>query len=262
MKRKIQNHLKRIETEKQIKILFACESGSRAWGFHSLDSDYDVRFIYVRKLNDYLSINEKRDVLDKCDGLNLTNNIDPSGWDLKKTLQLLKKSNPVLSEWLRSPIIYRNLLSFRRQLRHLNDEFFSPKAGICHYLNMAEGNFRNYLKNEQVPLKKYFYVLRPILCCLHIEKLQSPPPMHFVELMAEFKNDLGPKINAPIKELLNKKMRSEEISLGPRIDILNKFIEQRLAYFENLNNSLKPAPREYDKLDRFFRNTLSRFEKH
>jgi predicted nucleotidyltransferase len=86
--------------------------------------------------------------------------------------------------------------------------------------------------------------------------------MHFVELMAEFKNDLGPKINASIKGLLNKKTRSEEISLGPRIDILNKFIEQRLAYFENLNNSLKPAPREYDKLDRFFRTTLSRFEKH
>lgn len=262
MKRKIQNYLKKIETEKQIKILFACESGSRAWGFHSFDSDYDVRFIYIRKLNDYLSINEKRDVLDQCDGLNLTDNIDPSGWDLKKTLLLLKKSNPVLSEWLRSPIIYRNPFSFRRQLRKLNDEFFSPKAGICHYLSMAERNFRSYLKNEQVPLKKYFYVLRPILCCLHIEKLQSPPPMQFVELMGEFKNDLGSKINASIKELLNIKMRSEEISLGPRIDILNKFIEKHLAYFENLDNSLEPAHCEYDKLDHFFRTTLFRFEKY
>ena len=102
MKSRILSHLREIETTENVRIVYACESGSRAWGFPSADSDYDVRFLYVHPLEWYLSVDVKRDVIERP----LQGGLDISGWDLKKALQLFRKSNPPLLEWLGSPIVY------------------------------------------------------------------------------------------------------------------------------------------------------------
>ncbi len=103
MRKKIKEQLRRIEDAENIKILLAVESGSRAWGFASPDSDYDVRFVYIRSLEDYLRLDATRDVIE----LPIDDVLDINGWDLQKTLRLLHKSNPTLFEWFSSPIVYK-----------------------------------------------------------------------------------------------------------------------------------------------------------
>ena len=146
MKDKILNILDEIEKKEKIKILHAVESGSRAWGFESNDSDYDVRFIYVRPLDCYLSIEEKRDVIEYSE----SNSLDISGWDIKKALQLFNSSNPPLYEWLTSPITYIEKEGFAERLRDLIAIFYSRTSCLYHYLHMAKGNYRNYLKGDKV----------------------------------------------------------------------------------------------------------------
>lgn len=161
MKEKIIARLNNVETEECVKILYACESGSRAWGFPSADSDFDVRFLYLHPKDWYLSIDleQKRDVIERP----ISDQIDLSGWDLRKALWLFRKSNPPLLEWLGSPIVYWERYSTATQMRQLAETYYSPKACMYHYLHMARGNYREYLKGEHVWIKKYFYVLRPIL---------------------------------------------------------------------------------------------------
>ena len=122
----ILSELNRIEQDYHVQILFACESGSRAWGFPSSDSDYDVRFVYIRPTDWYLAIDveRKRDVIE----LPIDDSLDISGWDLRKALQLYYKSNPPLLEWLGSPIIYQEKYTVAQQLRNLAPEFYNPIA--------------------------------------------------------------------------------------------------------------------------------------
>jgi predicted nucleotidyltransferase len=188
MKDTIKNVLKEIEQKEKITILAAVESGSRAWGFASPDSDYDVRFLYVRQKEYYLRLNRERDVIEFM----LDDTLDINGWDFDKTLKLLHSSNPTLFEWLRSPIVYRKL-PFIDKLTELSDKYFLIESGLYHYLSMAEGNYREFLKGETVLLKKYFYVLRPLLACLHILSDGTPPPMEFEALLnARMNKDVIP----------------------------------------------------------------------
>ena len=150
MKQKIFERLKSLEHSESIKILLAVESGSRAWGFASNDSDWDVRFIYIQQADWYLSIDDKRDSLDyPADDL-----LDFSGWELRKALRLFRKSNPPLLEWLRSHIIYLEQFSTAERMRSLSAEYFNPWSCLHHYLHMASGNFREHLKGDYVPVKK------------------------------------------------------------------------------------------------------------
>ncbi len=144
MEQEIRSQLENIEAEEGVRILFACESGSRAWGFPSADSDYDVRFLYLHPPEWYLSIDleKKRDVIERP----INEQIDLSGWDLRKALGLLRKSNPPLLEWLGSPIIYWEKYSVAQQMRALTSTYYSPKACMYHYLHMARGNYREYLR--------------------------------------------------------------------------------------------------------------------
>ena len=103
MKETILSELEKIEEQYGVRVLHAVESGSRAWGFASPDSDYDVRFVYVRPAADYLRLDEPRDVIEwKTDEV-----LDINGWDLKKALLAFAKGNPNIMEWANSPIIYR-----------------------------------------------------------------------------------------------------------------------------------------------------------
>ena len=178
IKEKIINEINKIEEEENIKIILAVESGSRAWGFESKDSDYDVRFIYVRPIEWYLRVFEGRDVLEYP----INDELDICGWDLKKALQLFNKSNPPLLEWMKSGIVYKKSYTIIDKMEKIVDKTIFKKPLIYHYLHMARGNFREYLQGDMVKIKKYFYVLRPVLACIWIEKYNEIPPVEFDKL--------------------------------------------------------------------------------
>lgn len=251
MEIKIKNALKKIEIDHNIKILYACESGSRAWGFPSQDSDYDVRFIYIHSEEWYLSIDEKRDVIE----LPINDLLDISGWDLKKTLKLFRKSNPALLEWLRSDIVYYRNYTFTNRMIDLQEEIYSPIACLHHYHHMAKGNYCDFLQGELVKIKKYFYVLRPILACKWIEKHNSMPPILFQDLVEELISDR--ELKHIINSLLSRKISGDELNLEKRIDVLNEYIENEFETIESLFKMNRHKPIDpTDKLDHLFRTTL------
>jgi len=244
--------LKRIEEQEDVRVLYAVESGSRAWGFASTDSDWDVRFVYARRPEWYLSVQTRRDVLEyplTDDGL------DVSGWDLKKALVLFARSNPPLLEWLRSPIVYREALSTAARLREQSRAYFSPRSCLHHYLHMAEGNYRVYLQGDSVRLKKYFYVLRPVLACRWIGEHDTMPPTEFARLVED---QLPAAIRPVVDGLLARKRDGDELSVGPRIAELNDFLEAELTRFRAMAAAASAGTTpDWDGLDRLFRDTLN-----
>ena len=219
---RILDALDAIEARHDVRVLFACESGSRGWGFASPDSDYDVRFVYAHRLPWYLRVEPQRDVIE----LPIDDELDVSGWELRKALALLRRSNPTLIEWLDSPVVYREHGQVIPRLRALANDFFSPQRGRHHYLAMAKKNFRGYLQGERVRLKKYFYVLRPLLAVRWIDAGLGTPPMRFAELAAGVLDDaaLLDEINA----LLEVKMRAGEAEYGAPRPRIHAFITEAL----------------------------------
>ena len=244
MREKIQEQLRRIEEAENIKILLAVESGSRAWGFASPDSDYDVRFIYIRRLEDYLRLDAIRDVIE----LPIDDVLDINGWDLQKTLRLLHKSNPTLFEWFSSSIVYQKT-EFVDEFRDLMMHYFSSKKTLYHYVSMAEGNYREYLKGDLVRAKKYFYVLRPVLACQWILDWGTPPPMLFSELL---KAELPVELIDVVNQLLELKMNSPEVKLVKRISEINEYLDESIPSIKRavrlLEDSLTPDWNELNQL--------------
>ena len=223
----ILTRIEKAEREHNVRVLYAVESGSRAWGFASKNSDYDVRFIYAHHQDWYLSIDveDKRDVIEYP----IVDEIDINGWDVRKALRLYRKSNPALIEWLQSPIVYRCDDKFAPEARELMEHIFSPQKSIYHYLHMARGNYRSYLKKAQVPLKKYLYVLRPLLAIRWIEKFSQPAPIEFERLRKMIDDSL---LNKEIDCLLERKRNSTEKEMVLTITVLNRFIESELQRLE------------------------------
>ena len=220
MKKSIIKKLEELEKEHHIKIFHAVESGSRAWGFASQDSDYDVRFIYIRKPEAYMHLEKTRDVIE----WQLDETLDINGWDLQKALRLLHRSNPTLFEWNESPIVYRTTEAWA-ELQPLIRTCFMEKSGLYHYLSMAKSNYREYLKSDMVRLKKYFYVLRPVLACRWILEHQSAPPMAFPELAEVC---LPKELKPEVDRLLAMKMAASEMEDGPRIDAINRYLDESI----------------------------------
>ena len=249
MREKIQEQLRRIEEAENIKILLAVESGSRAWGFASPDSDYDVRFIYIRRLEDYLRLNTIRDVIE----LPIDDALDINGWDLQKTLRLLHKSNPTLFEWFSSPIVYQET-EFADKFRDLMMHYFSSKKTMYHYVSMAEGNYREYWKGDLIRVKKYFYVLRPVLACQWILDWGTPPPMLFSELL---KAELPVELIDVVNQLLELKMNSPEVKLIKRISEINEYLDESIPRIKRavrlLEDSLTP---DWNELNQLFLHSL------
>lgn len=244
MRKKIKEQLRRIEDAENIKILLAVESGSRAWGFASPDSDYDVRFVYIRSLEDYLRLDAIRDVIE----LPIDDVLDINGWDLQKTLRLLHKSNPTLFEWFSSPIVYKKT-EFSDKFCDLMTHYFSSKKTLYHYVSMAEGNYREYLKGDLVKAKKYFYVLRPVLACQWILDRGTPPPMLFSELL---KTELPVELIDVVNQLLELKMNSPEIKLIKRISEINEYLDESIPNIKSavrlLDDSYTPDWSELNQL--------------
>lgn len=246
----VRSHLNAIEISETIRVIYACESGSRAWGFPSADSDYDVRFLYIRPAGWYLSIDEKRDVIERP----IREGLDINGWDLRKALQLFRKSNPPLLEWLGSPIIYLEKYTVAERMRLLIPEYYSPTACLYHYLHMARGNFRDYLKGDEVWVKKYFYVLRPILAMNWIERQMGVVPTDFNVLVSQL--GLDPTLKSEIDRLLAAKRAGAELDRGPRIAPISEFIESELERWERHEIANHKGPSPDDKLDELFRESL------
>lgn len=254
IKSAIINKLKEIENSEQIKILYAVESGSRGWGFESKDSDYDVRFIYVHNLDWYLSIEDKRDVIEYP----ISKQLDFSGWDIKKALKLCKNSNPPLYEWLNSSIVYLEEGDFAQKMRELIHKFYSAKASMHHYLSMAKGNYQVYLTKEKVRIKKYFYVLRPIFACMWIEQYKTMPPMEFEKLFKAQKLDT--ELSDKIQRLLVRKRAGEELNIQAKIEVIDNFLEEEIRYHEDYVKILTVrSATKTDFLDAFFRKIVKEF---
>ena len=251
---KIQQELDKIEEQENVKILFAIESGSRAWGFPSPDSDYDVRFVYARPADWYLSIFPGRDVIE-CP---IEDDLDINGWDVKKALQLLLKPNPVLLEWLRSPIIYRSHTTTMSLLQEFGDSIAHTTPSLYHYLHLGESQFNRFIKDkEEVSIKKYFYSLRPALALMWLRKNPEMPVPMTLELLRKGL-PLDQETSKCIDGLLEKKKVTRELGFGERIEILDNII---LNEFDEAKRSYVPkkvsSKQNIEDANKLFRLTIN-----
>lgn len=249
MKQIIAEKLIEIEKNQNVRIIHAVESGSRAWGFASPDSDYDVRFIYIRPLDYYLKLEKTRDVIE----YQLDETLDINGWDLQKALRLLYKSNPTLFEWNNSPIVYKTTPEWQK-VRDIINNYFNSKHGLYHYLSTAKSNYREFLRTDTVKLKKYFYVIRPVLACKWIIDKNSPPPMLFSELCNA---ELEPYMKPYVDKLLDLKINTPEITTGNRIDEINKYLDSNITEIQKIISDMpENNSREWNALDEIFKSFL------
>lgn len=243
--------IKEIEEKENIKVLHVIESGSRAWGFASLDSDYDVRFIYVRDKDFYLSLRSTKDFID----WELNEVLDINGWDLKKALQHFHKSNATLFEWSNSPVVYYTTEEWKNLYSQVAKNYFACKSSLYHYYGTANKNYHEYLMNDMVKYKKYFYVLRPILACKWIEEKKCPPPVLFDELLGAVLED---EMKAAVEDLLAKKIQMRESDKAPKIEVINQYIEEKLGYYKALAESMEDDRNaDWEPLEDVFRRLVN-----
>ena len=253
IRKKIADKLLQVQEDHGVIVLYACESGSRAWGFPSASSDYDVRFLYVHPPSWYLSIEQKRDVIElPVDD----DKIDMSGWDLRKALQLFRKSNPSLLEWLGSPIVYVEAKHRAAQwMRNHAPSTYSPISCMYHYYSMAKGDYRSYFQHDQVRTKKYFYVLRALLGVMWLDENLGIVPTEFQRLVDGTLGD--GQLKTAIYKLVEEKRSGDELDEGPRIAVISDFIEEKLALFGQQGFKNKLIQRaSVEQLDEIFRATL------
>ena len=241
----ILSELEKIEEQYGVRVLHAVESGSRAWGFASPDSDYDVRFVYVRPTVDYIRLDEPRDVIEwKLDEV-----LDINGWDLQKALKQFARGNATLFEWSESPVVYRTTDEWNK-IRETAKQYFSEKAAVYHYYGTAMSTWAGYLKEDTVRYKKYFYALRPLLAARYIERFHAVPPVLFDDLL---KMDMEPDLRSAIDDLLEKKKVTTEGEHHPHIPMIRDFIREELQKQKAISDSL-PDDRNKDwtELNRCF----------
>lgn len=252
IEKEIQLRINAAEQEHNVKVLYAVESGSRAWGFASPNSDYDVRFIYAHPKEWYVAVDleEKRDVIEYP----IVDEIDISGWDVRKALRLFRKSNPSFVEWLHSSIVYRDDGVFAAGARELLNSSYSINKGIYHYRSMAKTNYRGYLRKPMVPLKKYFYVLRPLLSILWMEQQGTPAPIEFDKLRVMVRNNA--ELDDAITALIERKKLALEKEIAPAVPIINEFIVSELDRLEDFQGVELGKSFDNDSLNRLFKQVL------
>jgi len=230
---RITTALASLEATQNVRILYACESGSRAWGFPSPDSDYDVRFIYVHTIDWYLGLDERPDTLN----FPVDEELDLAGWELRKTLRLLRGSNAALFEWLQSPIVYHEAPGFQAQLAPLLPQAFNLRAGLHHYLGQLRRGVEDDLRGEEVRLKRLFYALRSALAARWIRERHRLPPMKFAPLRELLPLDL----HGVVEELLAQKAHSNEKTMVARPDALAGFLGEEYAAGQAAREALPVA---------------------
>lgn len=255
IQREIQDSLDKIEDQYDVKILLAVESGSRAWGFASPDSDYDVRFIYKRRPEEYLRVDPIKDVIE----WQLDEVLDINGWDLRKALLSFGKGNPNVMEWAGSPVVYRKAEEWDA-LKEAAMHYFSEKSALCHYYGTAKNTYMGFLTGELVRYKKYFYALRPLLCCHWILRYHAAPPVEFERLLTLFEepqNGLTPELYEAIRELLVRKAETEEKDLNPQMPVILDFIREECVRMKQISDAAPDDHRhDYKEINEAFRRTL------
>lgn len=247
MKTTIQEKLTVIEKKHGVKILYSCESGSRAWGFPSPDSDYDVRFIYTYPLDKYLSVKKPAEQFT----FPINDELDISGWDLQKTLSLICRSNSVPFEWLQSPIVYKEDSRFKNEIWELCQSYFCPRTNIHHYMGIAKGAVAT-IDGEQLKLKKLFYILRPLLAARWCVDRKTIAPMNIFPLMELLPADIKQKVLS----LIELKASADE-SYRIRIDSdIKLWIEGTFDYCTNQAELLDKKGFDTGKADEFFRKII------
>lgn len=242
--------LTEIEEKENVRVLHAVESGSRAWGFASPDSDYDVRFIYVRTKNDYLRLETVKDTID----WELDETLDINGWDVRKALQHFHKSNATVFEWANSPIVYKTTDEWKK-IYETGKQYFSCRSAMYHYYGTAQKTYNEYLNEEYVKYKKYFYALRPILAAKWIEKKKCPPPVLFQELVDEV---LEEDMKAPVARLVERKIKMSESDKAKRLVEISNYLLENIAYYKELlkDRMIDDRKNGWDELDQTFLNLI------
>jgi len=254
MKEEIKKKISEMESEYNIKILHACETGSRGWGFPSPDSDYDVRLIYVHPEEWYISLSEQKDSLELM--LN-DNNLDITGWDLRKALRLMTKSNASLFERMQSPIVYQTDTDFMIELNAVAQAFFSPRATLHHYLSMAKKSVVGFAGQESVKFKKLFYALRAATACKWIFDKGSIPPIVFMEMVDHL--ELDAKLIVEIKEMMRVKGRENEGYMHKPSPIVLAYIRAQILKAGKEATALGKGSGEVEELNNLLRKTLKSF---
>jgi uncharacterized protein len=257
MREYILHELSRIEEQDDVRVLMAVESGSRAWGFASPDSDYDVRFIYAHTRDWYLSLFEGPDSIEEM----LPQSLDVSGWDLRKTLRLFSKCNLALNEWLGSPIVYSEVPDFRQRLSLLIPRFFNPARAMHHYCSMATRALDENLRGCEIGIKKLFYVMRPLLACRWIARTNTQPPTEFKALVSPlWVTGEEKEWITQLREEKSKAVEAQIISLDAAIaDRIRSELEEFKAAAELMESSATPGNEELNKL---FRDWVKVIEGH
>lgn len=251
---KILNHLHRIAEERHIRLLYACETGSRGWGFASPDSDWDVRFVFAHPKDAYLSVNEPQDTItlmleDQGDEL------DFNGWDLRKTLHHLRKSNATPFEWLQSPFVYLEEPGFREELWALSGQYFAPRSTVHHYLGICHNAIKTGIADGHIKIKKYFYILRPLLAAMWAADHRSVPPMEFGKLLPQIENRT--LLMAAISHLLAEKEVAAEGKLIPLVPVIQEFIATEMERCRAVASELEGMQPDVAPLNSFFRKNLN-----
>jgi len=233
-KRVIPEHLRQVEQDHKVKVLLAVESGSRAWGFESENSDWDVRFIYVHQPEWYFMVEEQRDVIEYM----YPDDVDLVGWELRKALQLLRRSNPSLLEWFNSPMIYYVEEEFAKRIKEVQNDFFSPVKSMYHYNRIYNKNNERYLQKENCPMKKFLYYLRGIFVCRWIEERKSIPPVKISDLVEAMVQE--PYIKDSIAKLIELKKQGEECDILVVDDNLVEYARKWANYYNETVGSYRP----------------------
>jgi uncharacterized protein len=244
----ILDRLREIEANKKIRILYACETGSRAWGFPSPDSDYDIRFIYKHTMDWYLALNHQKDTVEIMEG-----DLDITGWDLRKCLKLLKKSNVPLIERFQSPVVYYASENFSAAFRQLIEAYYSPTASFFHHYSLACKFWEEIKDKREVKLKGYFYLLRSLLSCNWIVKDRSLLPMHIEGLMQK----IGEKEREDIRKLIALKKTVGEGYSYSMSEGMQEMVMSLFEFVESNKNTLGVNDRDYGMLNEFLIKTLN-----
>lgn len=252
----IRNALLELARSQGVRILWACESGSRAWGFASPDSDYDGRFLFVHPRERYTSPWQPAEEI----RVDLPGDLDFSGWDIGKALRLCARSNASLLEWLQSPIVYEQADGFRNALFPLASGCFSPREGIRNYLGIARSAAKAFGPDQRIKIKKLFYILRPLLAAHWIVEKGSVPPMTFEELLVPLKVAERSALLAAIRRLEEAKRHAVEGELHLPEDILLEFIAEQDETSRKAYEAMsEDGPEQRQILETFFLESLGRW---
>ncbi|WGM41017.1 nucleotidyltransferase domain-containing protein [Caulobacter sp. NIBR1757] len=239
-RREIEARLARVCAEEGARPLLAVESGSRAWGFHSPDSDYDCRFLYLRPVDDYLALRPVRDVIERP----IIDEIDLGGWDIGKALRLMARGNAIVAEWMSSPIVYAEAPGFRETFQPLVNDWRALHGDVAHYFGLARRQWAGFIENrDEVKLKKYFYVIRPAVALHWLRVREDAPPMNLPALLEGV--SLPAETASALAELRRAKQAAGEgVGVGPRIAALDGYIGEQMDWGRAARSTLPRAETE------------------